>query len=427
MTKLNVVLWEDYLWKNFFPITLTHPVFELRSGIFSALERAKAFFPDAKFYALCREEIQPLVEEIGIGTDLGEIDPNLPTLFLNGRAFLNRRTVGNIIKTRTTTVFISQNVPVALISQPGDERWREFFRCVLEESTYTGIMETFEPVEVDAPVFGYLWEIIARNGELIEQDFMTFFHRRGVGYAGGKNVAVYNSEYVYVGAGVSVDAFAVLDAREGPVVVSKGTKVSAGAVICGPAVVGPESMIMPYTRLRGESTIGPVCRIGGEVEASVILGYTNKYHDGFLGHSYVGEWVNFGALTTNSDLKNNYSNIRVEFPWGTADTGFNKVGVFVGDHTKFGIGTLLNSGSVIGVNVNLYGGGVFPKYVPPFVWGSLADGFTHYRIDKAIQTARVVMSRRGRELTPAQESILHRIFGLYTDDRTAFIVKQSRK
>ncbi len=427
MASLNVVLWEDHLWKNFFPISLTHPVFELRSGIFSALERAKAFFPKAKFFAVCREEIAPLVEEMGIPASLEDIDGEIPTLFINGRAFLDRRTVSTIIKTRSTTIFISAGVPVALISQPGDNRWRQFFQGPLSSQIYTDLMATFEPVEVDTPVFNYLWEIIAQNGELIERDFMTFFHRRGVGYPGGKNIAVYNSEYVYVGADVSVDAFAVLDAREGPVVISRGTKIGAGAVITGPAVVGPEGVIMPYARLREETTIGPVCRVGGEVEASIILGYSNKYHDGFLGHSYVGEWVNFGALTTNSDLKNNYSNIRVEFPWGIVDTGLNKVGIFVGDHTKFGIGTLLNSGSVIGTNSNLYGGGLFPKYVPPFIWGSVKDGFTHYQIEKAIKTASTVMTRRKKTISDAQIKILKRIFALYSDDRTAFIVKHSPK
>ena len=156
-----------------------------------------------------------------------------------------------------------------------------------------------------------------------------------------------------------------------------------------------------------EVTIGPVCKIRGEVESSVILGYTNKAHDGFLGHAYLGRWVNLGAFTTNSDLKNNYGPVRMGSPGGPVDTGLMKVGCFLGDHVKTGIGTLLNTGTVVGAGSNIFGGGMPPTYVPPFSWGS-GDDLTEFRLDKFLEVASGAMGRRGMELDEDMEAVLRR-------------------
>ncbi|RKZ34181.1 hypothetical protein DRQ33_02705 [bacterium] len=427
MARTNVILWEDDLWKNFYPISLTHPLFELRAGAFSSLERAKALFPRAQISAVCRKQLQPIVEEMGINTNPDLLPDNTPILLINSRIFLTHRAVNTISRTNNTTVFLSQNIPVALYVVPGDNSWRAFFESLPDDDSYTEIMSNYEAVELDVPIFDSLWDIISRNSQFQEMDFITFFRRKAVPFVGDTNIAIYNPDDIYTGNDVRIDSYAVLDAREGPIIIAQGTHINSGAVIAGPAVVGADCRIMPYTRIRPETTLGSVCRIGGEVEASIILGYTNKYHDGFLGHSYIGEWVNFGALTTNSDLKNNYNNIRVKMPEGEMDTELNKVGIFVGDHTKFGIGSLLTSGTTVGVSANLFGGGLFPKYVPSFIWGSNSDGFVHYKIDKAIETARIVMKRRDKQLTESRINLLKEIYNYYTEDRTAFIVEQHSK
>ena len=427
MEKLNLVIWEDTSHKDFYPLSLMHPLFELRSGAFSFIERARAFFPESKLFVLCREELTPLMKQKNFRTNIGEIDTRLPTLLLNGKAFFNKRAIGNIAIAKNPTVFLSQDIPVALYLPAGNDAATKYFTSIPDESVYRKIMSLYEAVELDVPILNSLWEIVAHNGKFIEEDFLTFYRRRVVQYTGESQIAMNNPNDIYIGSDVKIDAFSVLDASEGPIIIERGARIHSGAVIYGPAVICPESWVMPYARIRGETTIGPVCRVGGEVEASVILGYSNKYHDGFLGHSFIGEWVNFGALTTNSDLKNNYHEIRVAMPTGEIATGLNKVGIFVGDHTKFGIGTLLTSGTTVGVGANLYGGGIFPKYIPSFIWGSNSDGFVHYKIEKAIETAKIVMERRGVRLGEHYKILLQRIFGFFTEDRTAFIVEQKRR
>jgi UDP-N-acetylglucosamine diphosphorylase/glucosamine-1-phosphate N-acetyltransferase len=163
----------------------------------------------------------------------------------------------------------------------------------------------------------------------------------------------------------------------------------------------------------GEVSIGPVCRIHGEVEASVVLGYSNKAHDGFLGHAYLGCWVNLGAMTTNSDLKNNYGNVRLWTPEGDVDTGERKLGCLLGDHVKTAIGTLLNTGTVVEAGSNLFGAAQPPKYVPPFSWG--AEGT--YALEKFLATAALVMGRRGVALGAGQRALLEAAWMLGSERR----------
>jgi len=174
---------------------------------------------------------------------------------------------------------------------------------------------------------------------------------------------------IFIGKDAIVDGGVVLDSREGPIYIEPGVQVSNLTCLEGPAYVGRESRLAGG-RITGGCSFGPQCRIGGEVQSTIVLGYSNKWHHGFLGHSYVGEWVNLGALTTNSDLKNNYSPVHVDLGDKSVDTGQIKVGSFIGDHVKTGIGTLLDTGASIGFGSNIFGGGLVErKYVPPLLLG----------------------------------------------------------
>ena len=209
---------------------------------------------------------------------------------------------------------------------------------------------------------------------------------------------------VSLGRGVEIAPGVVLDTRDGPIRLADGVEVRPFTSITGPAWVGQRSVLLggPYEHV----AIGPVCKVHGEVEATVILGYSNKAHTGFLGHAYLGMWVNLGALTTNSDLKNNYGNVRVWTPTGDADTGERKIGSFLGDHVKTAIGTMLNTGTVIEAASNIFGG-MPPKYVRPFSWGG---GEAEYDVERFLETAEVVMGRRDVELTDRQRSLLRTAF-----------------
>ncbi|MGH7504776.1 MAG: hypothetical protein ACRELX_03960, partial [Longimicrobiales bacterium] len=208
---------------------------------------------------------------------------------------------------------------------------------------------------------------------------------------------------VRLGQNVTLEPGVVLDVGSGPIWLDDDVTVRAFTRLAGPAYVGPGSTLLggPYAGV----SIGPACKLHGEMEETVVLGYANKAHDGFLGHAYLGRWVNLGALTTNSDLKNNYGSIRIWTPDGDVDTGEIKVGCFLGDHVKTGIGVMLNTGTVIGTGSNIFGAVQPPKYVAPFSWGA-GDALSVYDLDRFLATAEMVMGRRKVELTTGARTVL---------------------
>jgi UDP-N-acetylglucosamine diphosphorylase/glucosamine-1-phosphate N-acetyltransferase len=217
-------------------------------------------------------------------------------------------------------------------------------------------------------------------------------------------VTIIEPESVFISHEAAGAPSVVIYGTEGPVIIDDNVSVEPYTFIQGPVYIGPSSRLTGG-RIRGGCSFGPMCRIGGEIEESIMLGYCNKYHEGFLGHSYLGEWINLGAMTTNSDLKNNYAQIKVAVGGEVVDTGRIKAGCFIGDHSKTGIGTMLNTGICIGFSCNLYGSGLYAESrIKSFSWG-MPGNFTEYRLDKAIQTARAVMSRRGVEFSTSHESL----------------------
>jgi UDP-N-acetylglucosamine diphosphorylase/glucosamine-1-phosphate N-acetyltransferase len=230
----------------------------------------------------------------------------------------------------------------------------------------------------------------------------------------GPGAKILRREQVFLRDGVRLGAGCVLDATSGPVVLGDGVAVGHNAVILGPVTVGPRSVIKDGARIEGPVSLGPVCKVGGEVEGSIFQGYANKQHDGFLGHAYIGAWTNLGAATNNSDLKNNYSTVRVWTPEGEVDTGERFVGLFLGDHSKTAIGTLFNTGTVVGFACNVFGTGFPPKHLSSFTWGS--DGGTVHGLEKAMASARAVMKRRGVDFEPADEVLFRSLFSEWRGD-----------
>lgn len=228
----------------------------------------------------------------------------------------------------------------------------------------------------------YPWDLIVSLKEDLEEDLKG----RGTGDGGRvhPSVVFYNQENVLIEEGVEIEACAVLDARQGPIYIAKGT------------------IVRPNSYLRGPLYIGPECRIGGEVTHSIFHGYSNKAHYGFIGHSYIGEWVNLGAGTTNSNLKNNYGTVKVTINGKEMDTGEQFMGCIIGDYAKTGIGTLITTGAVIGLGANVFGGGVTPKVVPNFAWGDNGK----YRLEEFLQGVEKMMGRRGKKFTSKQKDRL---------------------
>jgi hypothetical protein len=252
------------------------------------------------------------------------------------------------------------------------------------------------------------WELMARNADRVTRDLLDDPPANAVRLASPPaGVQVLGAYPVTVASDrpASIDPFVVLDARRGPIHLASGVEIRAHTRLEGPAWIGAG------TRLLGgvfsELSTGPVCRLRGEVEASVVNGWCNKAHDGYLGHAVLGRWVNLGALTTNSDLKNTYGPVRVHVDTEhTVDTGRIKVGVLLGDHVKTGIGTLLNTGTVVGAGTNLFAGGPLPpRWVPPFSWGS-GDRLDVYRLDAFLDVAERAMARRDQALDAHEREAL---------------------
>jgi UDP-N-acetylglucosamine diphosphorylase/glucosamine-1-phosphate N-acetyltransferase len=266
----------------------------------------------------------------------------------------------------------------------------------------------------------HLWELVEQNGEQIDLDVWLSGPQR-LRYDDSAITLVGPSDRLWVDPAARIEPHVVADVSGGPVVIDEGAVVSAFTRLEGPCYVGPGTHLFG-AKIRAGTSLGPNCRVGGEVEASVILGHSNKYHDGFLGHAYVGEWVNLGAGTSNSDLRNDYGEVSVTVRGERVGTGRTKVGCFLGDHTKSGLGTLLNTGTSAGAFCNLLPvGGLLPRHVPSFadVWnGSLVE---NKDVDALLQTASVAMGRRGQNLTEAHREAYRALFEQTAAQRRAAI------
>ncbi len=282
-------------------------------------------------------------------------------------------------------------------------------------------------VVCNLPVWQYTWDLVLANGEQLKADFAAA-GCSGIDGHVEEPIAIRGSRKdVYVAREARVHPMVTIDAEHGPVYIDEEVQIQPFSRIEGPCYIGKKSILLG-AKCREGNSIGPCCRVGGEVEESIIHGYSNKYHDGFLGHAYVGEWVNLGALTTNSDLKNDYSSVSVMLDGRqTIDTGSTKVGSLIGDHTKTSIGTLLNTGSYLGaMAIIMATGKPLPKYIPSFAWfveGIVTKGFGKSSL---YQTARTAMGRRKCTWSAEAEAMWDAVFEMTAPERNA-AVKKGRK
>jgi UDP-N-acetylglucosamine diphosphorylase/glucosamine-1-phosphate N-acetyltransferase len=270
--------------------------------------------------------------------------------------------------------------------------------------------------DLDTVLVRYPWDLVQHNAEQIAADFSRLGLGGRIEGAVHPSAVLDGSDRIHIASGAEVEPGAILLGRRGPIYIGEGSVVMAGAVVEGPMALGPHGSIKILSKMYEGTSTGEYCKIGGEVEACVFQAYSSKQHDGHMGHCYFGEWVNIGADANNSNLKNNYSTVRVTLNGQEIDSGQLFVGATVGDHTKFGISSMLNTGTVIGVGCNLFGSEFPPKYVPSFCWGGAA-GFQGHRVDKFLATAERVMARRKRTLTAAHRQMLETVFALTDEER----------
>ncbi|MGB2822722.1 MAG: putative sugar nucleotidyl transferase [Phycisphaerae bacterium] len=408
---------------NFYPLSLSRPIWELRCGFRSLGEKLVArlraddvacFVPEYMAEAYRQKTARPVNDpSVLAGEDLLILDPRLKAesfgVAATGPSEVGLDAEGNVLYAR-----------IARGDLPG-----------LPAEDIDGFMAAARAklpnVSTSLPTWRYIWDLILSNGKEIAADFAAAGRSGIEGTVEQPNAIRGSMADVYVAPGVLVHPMAVIDAEHGPVYIDRDVQVHPFTRIEGPCYVGPKTVLLG-AKCREGNSIGPVCRIGGEVEESIIQGYTNKYHDGFIGHAYVGEWVNLGALTTNSDLKNDYSNVSVMLGSRRAiDTGSTKVGSLIGDHVKTSIGTWLNTGSYVGAMALVVATGApLPKFIPSFAWflkGVVTKGFGKGQL---YETARTAMARRGRQWSEAQQAMWDAVHEMTAPGRTE-LIKRGRK
>ena len=270
---------------------------------------------------------------------------------------------------------------------------------------------TFKTVKLKGTIFKVetTWDIFSKNGEAREADFKLLTANRISAPIPEQTVA-FNSDAIFIEDG-AVLPLCVLNATNGPIYIGKNTEIMEGSMVRGPFALCEGSTLKMGTKIYGPTTVGPYSKVGGEVNNSVFFGYSNKAHDGFLGNSVIGEWCNLGAGTNNSNLKNNYAEVRL-WSYETenfAKTGLQFCGLMMGDHSKCGINTMFNTGTVVGVSANIFGSGFPRNFIPSFSWGG-ANGFSTYRTTKAFEVAVEVMKRRDFEFSTQESAILEHVF-----------------
>ena len=403
---MRVCLFEDNRVLDLEPIALTRPAFDLLCGCVSLAEKQYRAFDASSRGALVREQLATLTRQShpDVTVNDGGWLASGPVVLVNARWLPpappwpdapDRPGVGLCAGEIAYAVLPAHQAAALPLDSPAEALNR--------------LRRTLPAHDAGGQVINYLWELVEANGEQVALDAWHSAHARP--RREDAPVAVVGpADRLWVDPTARVEPQVVADTSGGPVVIDRGAVVTAFTRLEGPCYVGPDTHLLG-AKVRAGTSLGPNCRVGGEVEASVILGHSNKYHDGFLGHAYVGEWVNLGAGTSNSDLRNDYGEVSVTVGGQRVRTGRSKVGCFLGDHVKSGLGTLLNTGTSAGAFCNLLPvGGLLPKYVPSFaaVWnGSLVENDD---LDALLATAAVAMGRRGVELTEAHREVYRRLF-----------------
>jgi UDP-N-acetylglucosamine diphosphorylase/glucosamine-1-phosphate N-acetyltransferase len=401
---MRVCLFEDRV-EFFEPLSLTRPVFELRCGLAPLGTRLWQYLGATSSGVVIRPHLAELYRQQNAGLAVNDIDwlAAGPVAVVNG-------------------LWLPPDGPPALGSEPhagfvgndlayvyaGAEQARQLKSETLE-SALAGWKQTLTARSVGGHIIQFPWDLVDHNGAQIGRDLVGPLRSAKDDSARSQSslpVALLGPvERLHVDPSARIEPFVTADATRGPVVIDEGAVIASFTRLEGPCHIGPNTQVFG-AKIRAGTSLGPFCRIGGEVECSIVHSYSNKYHDGFLGHSYVGEWVNLAAGTSNSDLRADYGPVSVVLQRQSIATGRTKVGCFLGDHVKTGLGTLINTGASVGVFANLFpSGGLAPKYVPSFVnfsRGILDDGFP---LETLLATAQEMMNRRQYQLTDAHRRL----------------------
>jgi UDP-N-acetylglucosamine diphosphorylase/glucosamine-1-phosphate N-acetyltransferase len=422
-----VSLFEDETFENFLPLTYTKPAFELKSGMFTFRERTKRVFQDNPLILFTRDYLAPTLKQ-HVSNPINNpsaIDDDL--LLVNGTLIIEKQTSQLIQKRLGENVAMTQN-GIVVLAHLSEEIAKKYAETLCRHVTQHRLREIAKECKIlktqNMPLISYPWDLVNNCAELIKRDFKLIRKGDSKGTIDKRATIYGDTSNLYLGEEAFVEAFCTLDVRKGPIYIGKETIVQAGSRITGPAYIGDKTIVASGL-VREGCHIGNVCRVGGELDATILHGYTNKYHTGYIGHSYIGEWVNIGAATTNSNLKNTYGTVKVTVKGKKMDTCCVKVGCFIGDYAKTSIGTQIYTGKKIGVASHVHG--FVTEDVPSFtLWAkSLGAKPTELHLKSAIETQKRVFARRGIEQTREDVELLEKLFRLTAQERKkAGVVKR---
>jgi len=382
---MNYILFDGPNRNALLPFTYTRPVADIRIGILTIREKWETYLGHTT--STVTEEY--LTDKF----PMVEFEENI---MINASCLPNDALV-TIIKglTKNQAIFKDEDVLAFYTSDSQDEV----------------NFDTYEAIEFKDAILSieHTWDVFSKNAQAIQEDFDLLTKGRKSQPIPEMTVA-FNPENIFIEEGAKLPLCS-LNASKGPIYIGKDTEIMEGSMIRGPFALCDNAVVKLGTKIYGSTTIGPNCKVGGEINNSVLFQNSNKGHEGFLGNAVIGEWCNIGADSNNSNLKNNYAEVRL---WdyeteGFAKTGLQFCGLMMGDHSKCGINTMFNTGTVVGVSANIFGSGFPRNFIPSFSWGGY-KGFTTYLTKKAFEVAKIVMARRNVEFTAQDESILEQIF-----------------
>lgn len=419
---MRILIFEDPQAEQLSPIALTRPVCDLVCGRESLRDRLHRWYPGGQHGVWLRPWLKDVVQEQSPETRVNDADwlRQGPVVLINGRWLPGCRLDPDEVRADTAGYIDGNLVWIALDSEEaGLLSTVGFHASLLQLAAMRRI------VDASGRMFRHPWDLVAQNGEQLACDFAD----EGLSQMpqAEQVVVLGDPGDVYVSALALLDPFVVLDCRNGPISIDRDVHVQPFTRIEGPCHIGRGSRLF-RAHVRSGTTIGPHCRVGGEIEASIFHACVNKYHEGFIGHSYVCPWVNLGAMTCTSDLKIDYSDVRVPVSEDSVDSGQMKVGSFIGDHARTALDSMFNTGSSIGVmSTVLPGGRLLPKHIPSFCGVHFGELSAERSIEAAFSVARVAMQRRGEVLTKNAEALLRIVYEQTERERQTALSRAIRK
>lgn len=389
---MGYILFDDYSRENLLPLTFTRPVSEIRIGILTIKEKWENYLNSNCSYKT--EDYLSKKYSSKIEND---------NILINSSYLPKKEIINQILKLNLNEAIIENNNIIAVRL---NKEKTENFNFFLLDNLHLKVFEE-NIVKINYP-----WDIFSFNGTAIESDFDLITKNKKSQDSFQNNNNIINPEKIFIEEGAKV-TYSSLNASSGPIYIGKDSEIMEGSVVRGPFALCENSTLKLSTKIYGPTTIGPHCKVGGEINNSVIFGFSNKAHDGFLGNSVLGEWCNIGADSNNSNLKNNYSEVRL---WNYkkesfVKTGLTFCGLIMGDHSKCGINTMFNTGTVVGVSANIFGSGFPRNFVPSYSWGG-ASGFEKYDFKKALEVAKIVIQRRDLIISENDIEILQHVFDI---------------